>query len=300
MRKITQFALSALAFSFLLAGCDKTKPYDVEVPESQVHFVGSRNQQYNVANPPTPYNITVGTTDVSSSDREVTFKITSPSGAVAGTDYTVGVTGNKVTIPAGQATATIPVTASFTSYNAGQKDTLIFSLEEPSLKVAGFQDTIRLILRGPCFDGVDINEAANMNAQLGNYANSNDAGFGAWGPYLTKINSITNLTPTTARAVINNVWDAGFGNVNFVINWSNPANVTIDVEQPTLTSSNAGVLNAAYNGMFLVIRKHPDANGSFSVCTGEHTLRYQLGVFNPATNTLLGYFPNIGITTIER
>jgi hypothetical protein len=302
MNYLNKRLLSALLIlGIAISGCDKTKLYDIKEAESQAHFNGAKTQQYNITtNPPPAYNIVIGTTDVSDQDRVITFNVTSPSGAVAGTEYTLGITGTTVTIPAGQATATIPVTGNFNSFNAGQKDTLVFTLKEPSVKVAGFLDTVNLVLRGPCFDGVDINDAANRTATLGDYNNSNDDGFGPYGPYQTKLKSITLLTATTARAVINNVWDFGFGDINFIIDWTTSSNVTINVEGTVVTGADAGVLNPAYNGMNLVIRKHPSANGNYSVCTGTHTLRYQLGVYNPATSSILGYFGAIGITVMNR
>ncbi|MET0393921.1 MAG: hypothetical protein ABW019_12305 [Chitinophagaceae bacterium] len=303
MKLLTKICLPALLVAgVFLAGCDKTKPYDTLEAEAQVHFVGEENQIYSMAVNPAPvYNVVVGTTDVADVDRTVTFNVSSPTGAVAGTHYTLGTTGNTVVIKAGEATVNIPVQGNYSQFTSGQKHTLVFSLKEPTaVKLAGFMDTVRLVLRGPCFDGVDINDPAVQAEMLGDYNKSNDAGFGAWGPYKTTIKSITPLTATTARAVINNVWDAGFGDVNFIINWSNTANVTINVETATVVPSDAGVLNSAYAGMFLVIRKHASADGKFSVCTGSHTLRYQLGVYNPATSAVLGYFATVGITTLAR
>jgi hypothetical protein len=102
--------------------------------------------------------------------------------------------------------------------------------------------------------------------------------------------------------VINNVWDDGFGNVNFILDWTNPLNTTIKVEAPTITPADAGILNPAYNGMKLVIRDHPNpgtASNKFSVCNQTINMYYQLGVYNPATSTILGYFPNVGTTVMS-
>ncbi|OJW32599.1 MAG: hypothetical protein BGO54_19675 [Sphingobacteriales bacterium 46-32] len=302
MRKNNSLLFAGLLLGFAaLTGCDKFKPYDTKVVEPEVHFTGARNQLYAMNSNPAPvFNIGVGTTDLSSVDRVITFKMQSLSGATPGTEFTIGTTNNTVTIPAGQAVAYIPIQGNAAYYGSGEKDTLLFTLEQTGVKIAGFQDTVRLVLRGPCFDGVDIGDAATLDAQKGAYAKSFDAGFGAYGPYLTTIKSITPLTATTARAVINNVWDDNFGDLNFLIDWTNPANVTINLEGVVVTGGNAGNLNSAYNGMNLVIRQYPGLNGQFSVCTGIHTLRYQLGVYNPATQTILGFFSNIGVTTIEK
>lgn len=61
-----------------------------------------------LATPAPVYKVNLGTTDVSSSARTVTVNIFSPTGAVAGTHYTV-VGGNVLTIPAGQATTSLDI-----------------------------------------------------------------------------------------------------------------------------------------------------------------------------------------------
>src|SRR5215510_7847834 len=82
-------------------GCNKNKEYDIKDPGSYVHFIGAKSQSYIMnVNPAPKYTINLGTTNVSSTDRTVTYKITSPTGAVAGTHYTV--TPATITIPAGQ------------------------------------------------------------------------------------------------------------------------------------------------------------------------------------------------------
>ena len=92
LNNISLIAIIALAFT--LGSCDKTKPYDVEVAPPESHFVGSKTQSYSAANNPAPsYNVVVGTTDVFNTDRTVSYKVTSPSGAVGGTQYTIS-TGN--------------------------------------------------------------------------------------------------------------------------------------------------------------------------------------------------------------
>lgn len=282
-----------------------TKPAsNLYIPPELAHFIGDESQTYSiVVNPAPVYKVQVGLTDVSDKDRTVTFKITSPTGAVAGTHYTLTTTGNTITIPAGETIAEIGVQGAFAPYNGtGRKDTLVFSLESPSVTPASFSDTVKLVLRGPCFDG-DIT-SVELNSLLGAYNNTRDAGdFGTWGPYTSTVVSVTQLTPTTARAVINNVWDAGFGNVNFILDWTDPNNTYARVESPTVTPANAGNLNPAYNGMNIVIADHPNVPSSskkFSVCNQRFNLRYAFGVYNPASGSILGYFSNIGMTNMQR
>lgn len=290
--------LSGLVLSFIQC----TKPAsNLRIPPALVHFDGDRVQTYSITTNPAPeYGVKVAVTTVSSEARTATYNVTSTTGAVAGTHYNL-IGGSTINIPAGQATAEIKVQGVYSAYTSGRKDTLVFTLKEPSLAPASFSDTVKLVLRGPCFDG-DIT-SAELNSLLGAYNNSNDNGFGGWGPYTTTVVSVTQLTATTARAVINNVWDFGFGNVNFILDWTNPNNTTITVESPTITSADAGALNSAYAGLNLVIADHPSpgtASNRFSVCNSRINLRYALGVFDPSSGTILGFFPNVGTTTMQR
>jgi hypothetical protein len=268
-------------------------------PEELAHFQNKTGDSYFILTPTTTYTVPIGVTTVSSSARTVSVSVSSPTGAVQGSQFTVD--NLEVTIPAGQATGSIILQGIQAQYLAGRRDTLVFTINDGGGKVvpSDFNNTFRLFMRGPCFDG-DIGDA-ELNAMLGAYNNSFDAGFGAYGPYKTTIKSITRLSFTTARAVIENVWDYGFGDVNFIMDWTDPQNTTINVEAPTTLPADAGVLNAAYAGMNLVIRKHANGqNGTFSVCNGNLRLVYQLGVFNTPAGTLLGFFGNVGVTTMAR
>ncbi len=295
--------LSILSLAILLvvfAQCSKPAS-NLSLPPTLVHFIGDRTQSYQIASDPAPvYKIQLGITGVSSEARTISFDVSSPTGAVPGTHYSI-VGGNTIEVPAGQATAEITVQGIYAPYTSGRKDTLVFSLREPSLSPASFSDTVKLVLRGPCFDG-DIGDA-ELEGLLGNYDNTTDAGFSDWGPYRSTILSVTRLTATTARAVIRNVWDDGFGNVNFILDWTDPANTTIKVESPTITPADAGILSSTYDGMNLVIADHPSpgaASNNFSVCSGRLNLRYRLGVYDPGSNRILGYFSVVVTTIMQR
>ncbi len=285
----------------LISSCNKNDPYELVTPGEFVHFLGAKSQSYILnVNPAPKYQLTVGTTDVSTASRTVTYKLTSPTNAVQGTHYTISPA--TLTIPAGQATATIDIQGIYSEYATGRKDTLIFTLVNPSINPATFSDTIRLAIKGPCLDGDLV--ATPPFTLIGTYPNTNDNGiFGASGPYAASVVSVTPLTAITARAVINNVWDFGFGNINFILDWTNPLNTFTKVESPTVTTANAGVFNPAYNGFQIVVRDHPSpgtASNKFSVCTGKLFLRYQFGVYNPATSTILGYFGSVETTVLSQ
>src|SRR5688572_6440251 len=116
------FFMIALAGVVMLNSCDKNKVYKTTTPPAQVHFnntVGATSDvvPYFITNSPTStFVVSVGTTDVSGEDRTVTYKLTSPTGAVAGTHYTIQNPGTTLTIPAGQTSAEITVHGIFAPY----------------------------------------------------------------------------------------------------------------------------------------------------------------------------------------
>lgn len=291
--------LGVVAMSFFMTGCDKNQPYDTTVPPALVHFVGSKNQIYSVLNDPTPtYKIVVGTTDVANVDREVTFNVTSSSGAIEGVDFTIsGGTARKLTIPAGKTTDTIEINAVYAQYPFGAADTLVFTLINPSVTPAGFLNQVNLIISGPsnCSESV-----VNLNDLLGDYANTNETfGTSPYGPYTTSISSATSTGPTSASIVVENIWDNGWGPITFTLDWADPANRTaIVVDQGAIAGSDAGDINSTYAGQTIAVRA-PSATlsstpGTYSYCDETFTLKMQLGVSN------LGYFNALYTVVLER
>jgi hypothetical protein len=281
--------LAILATAFVLGGCDKTKPYDVVVPPPQAHFVGKEVQTYKAEVNPAPiYNVVVGTTDVAKSDRLVTYNVTSLSGAVGGNQFTIA-SGNStgtVTIKAGEAIANIAVQANAASYVSGRKDTLMFTLAEPSIKPAGFLDTVYLILRGPCFEG-DV----TLSDLLGDYANTNEDFGGAYGPYTTSISSVNQTSATTGDIVVENIYDYGWSPITFHLDWTNPTNrlVTLD-RQYNIAAASTVTSNPAYSSYLVMVGPSPSAGpGTFSICNQTLTLKIRVGL-NDANSTPLGWF----------
>jgi hypothetical protein len=297
MKKITSLftiCLAVAGVAAILASCDKNKPYDLIVAEPQVHFTGSKFQNYQMTASPAPvYKVNLGTTDVSSSARTVTVNVSSSTGAVAGTHYSI-VGGNTITIPAGQAVASIDLQGVYAQYTTGRKDTLRFTLAQPDVAPAKFQDTVYVILRGPCFEG-DV----TLSAFSGAWRAIETLGTGApYGPYNTTIPaaSIVQLTPTTGTVTVTNIWDNGWGPITFTLDWTDPANRTVTVvPQAAIPGSDAGDLNAAYAGQTVAVRAHAAGGpGTFSACNNTFTLRMQLGV------TGVGYFAALYTVNLTR
>jgi hypothetical protein len=280
MKQLKNISLASLVVLLVVtAGCDKTKLYDLKTPEPQAHFVGAATQTYSIlVNPAPAYVVRVGTTDVSNADRTVTINVTSPTGATAGNQFTLGGTGagNTITIKAGKAIDSFTVTANYTSYTAGRKDTLVFTIAEPSVKSAAFLEKVSLVLRGPCFEG-DI-DATTLAGLRGSYLNSRETfGTSPYGPYATTIPTATLTSLTTATIVVTNVWDNGWGPLTFNLDWTNPTpgNITATVVPVNaIPGSNAADIGGTGT---ISVRPFAGNPGTFSACTSVFTLRMQLG-----------------------
>lgn len=271
MKKILAFFLAG---SVLVAtGCKKGNEEGVIVPADVAHFANQTSGTFQVLNTTSSFKIPIGVSTVSGSDRTVTFSVTSPTGAVAGTHYSLDKT--VATIKAGQALDSITVTGVLAQYLAGRKDTLVFTITDPVLKPLQNNFVYRLAVRGPCFEG-DV----DLTAIRGTYARTNETfGSSPYGPYTTTISAATSTGPTTARITVTNIWDNGWGPIQFDLDWTNPAARTATVvAQAAIPGSNAGDLSATYAGQTVAVRPFAGQPGTFSACSGTLTLRMQLGV----------------------
>lgn len=287
------------AFSFMLNSCDKTKLYDTTIPASEVHFVGAASRTIQVVdtiNPVPVFNLQVGTTDVSSVDRVVTYNVTSPSGAVVGTSYTIatGAPSGTVTIPAGQAIATIPIQAIHDAYPIDKIDTLVVYLSEPSIKPSTFQDTVKIYIKGPSSSSCQEENPVIANL-MGDYATSEVFSGNPAYNYTTTVSSTEILSPTTAKIGVDNIWDNGWETLYFILDWSTLPGKVTPVPNGAIAGSDAA--DFGYSGT-IQMRAHSDGNlGTFSTCPeGDEaiTLYMQLGV------TGLGWFSNTYIVTMTR
>jgi hypothetical protein len=280
-----------LAFiAFLLGSCKKGDV--ISIPLEVATFAGLSAGSYFILSPTTTFKVPIGLTTVENKDRQVTVTVTSPTGAVAGTHYTLS--GTTVTIPAGQTKAEITVNGSFNLYNTGRKDTLIFTIQDPtgSNRSEGFNNVFKLFVSGPCFEG-DV----TLSAFLGTYAKTNeDFGGSTYGPYTTTITSATPLTATTAMITVTNIYDFGWGPITFKLDWTNASNRIVSVEpSPQENTGDAGTLSGTYAGQKVWIRNHSNGQlGTFSACNGTLTLVMQTGVVN------VGFFGAVYIVTMAR
>ena len=270
-------AFFVLSFTLLLS-CNKNKAYPIIQPDPEVHFVSTSSAlSYYVENSTsTTFAVQIGTTNVSNVDRTVSFNITSSTGAVVGTNYTIATpaSGNSIVIPAGQSVATIIIHGIFAPYADGtRKDTLNISLTEPSVKVAGFNNSIKVVLQRYC--------AVDLNAMLGDYKNSFDnQSPDAFGPYTATITSAVSTGPTSAKIYIQYFGDSGFGpwgpseiavnpGISVNIDWANPANFKTTIPSQTFSNDLFGYGAATIS---------PVGTGSFSSCDNTFTISYGVTV----------------------
>ncbi len=260
----------------VFASCKKT---EITTPPEQAHFTNLTDGSYFITGPTVTYKIPVGVTTVANVDRNFAFTVSSPTGAVQGTHYTLNKT--VATIKAGQAIDSIEVRGILAQYASGRKDTLVFTISEGG-KSSEYNQIFKLLVRGPCFEG-DV----DLDAFKGSYTKTFETfGTGApYGPYLTTISAVNKLTATTGTITVTNIFDAGWGPIMFMLDWTNPAARTaVPISQAAIPGSNGGDLNSAYNGQTIAVRPLAGQPGTFSACNNTLTLNMQLGITN------LGYF----------
>jgi len=280
------YAIGLMAVVVFFTSCDKTKPYETDIPPALAHFVGAKVQSYDVLVDPAPtFNLVIGTTDVANVDRTISFNITSPSGAVEGVDYIInGGSSGTVTIPAGKAVDTIRITAVASRYlTLLEKDTLIFKITQPNVEPAQFLNTVTLVIKPPCGEN-----QMNILEMEGDYTNTIEVyGNGSpYGPYTTNVSGAVSTGPTSGSLKVKNVYDVSppngtgpWGDIEINLDWSDINNRTVLVVDGVVPNSDAGdVFGATYAGNSVAIRQHGGGLGTFSYCDQSIQMRMNLGV----------------------
>ena len=126
LKKLVLFTVLIAGF---IAGCKKSDA--VITPPQEAHFAFRTQATYQITGPAVSYKLPVALTTVSNVDRTVKVSVTSPTGATLGTHYTLSK--SDVVIPAGKSVDTIVVQGVFNQYQAGRKDTLVFTIQESDI-----------------------------------------------------------------------------------------------------------------------------------------------------------------------
>ncbi len=266
-----------VALIALGTGCKKYTD-NLKIPPANAHFASTTTfVSYYVENSATSsFSINVGTTDVADVDRTVGFKITSPSGAVAGTHYTVTspVSGNTVTIPAGKAIGSVLIHGVFSYYSTGRKDTLVVTLSEPSLTIAKFSDTLKVVLQRYC--------AVTDVALNGAYANSRDyyptiaPANASASKYTATVSNFVQTGTSTGTILIKNLGntaDVGFApfaptdpaatGLTATLDWTDPANFKVTIPSQNYVAS-----------LYTYGQSTISGSGTFSTCDQTLTVSY--------------------------
>jgi hypothetical protein len=122
-----------------------------------------------------------------------------------------------------------------------------------------------------------VTNNANLSALAGSFNNTNDDFDGTlYGPYATSVSSYTNTTATSGTITVENIFDFGWAPITFKLDWSNPNNptVTLDQQEGLAGGSTLG-LDDTYQVM---VRAFAGENGTYSVCNQTIQLKMQVGV----------------------
>jgi hypothetical protein len=279
MRTISTIKSSLTALLLIMAVWSCKKVDNLVIPPVEAHFQFKTSGTFEVLTASSVFKVPVGITTASDKPVVIPFTITSKSGATSGAQYNVS--GNSITIPAGQVVGSIDVAGILAAYTGGRKDTLTITLESKAGQVAPIStnSTYTLIVRGPCFEGDVV-----LSQLLGAYKNTNEIWNNSpYGPYTTTISAVRQITPTTGEITVTNLFDYGWNPVKFILDWTDPNNRTVTLVQQS-GIGNAGTITSAYNGSDISVRPFPGQVGTFSICKQTLTLRLQLGV------TGLGFF----------
>ncbi len=275
-KNILILASFAMVTVLAVIGCKKDDALETAIPGIEAHFTAASGG-YSIISPTTTYTIPVGITTTSNVDRQITVAITSPTGAVEGTHYTVDK--KVITIPAGKALDSIKVTGAYSLYQAGRKDTLVFTITQPDVAPANFDNKFTLLMRGPCFEGdVDLQEL------VGTYANTIELNnTSSYGPYTTTVKSFTQAPgATTGTITVGNIWDDGWNDLVLTLDWTDPNNRTVVLTPGTqatgkmVSSVSSNPAYASY-GLNVGPLNPPSAGiGTFSVCNQTISFKYRL------------------------
>lgn len=282
------FAVAFLTvMSVLVYSCKKTDLAGTSpsADKQVAFFVPSGLGSYTMNAAGQVFKIPVGLTKASDVDRTVNITVTSPTGAVQGTQYTLNTT--SIVFEAGTVVDTIVLTGNYNQYVAGRKDTLNFTFTNAEDVSPSLNTSYKVFLRGPCFEG-DL----ETGAFTGSYANTNELfGTSAYGPYTTTISAVTPLTATTGKITVTNIWDSGWGPIDFILDWTNPAARTVTPVAASSGIGDAGTINPAYAGSQVAVRAFAGQLGTFSFCNKTIVLKMQLGVAG------LGWFGSLYTVT---
>jgi hypothetical protein len=273
MKKIMQTA--RVGFMFLIAfamfaSCKKKSV--LVIPTVEAHFTFKERGAYLVTEPDTKFLVPFGITTVAKEDVTINVSVTTTTGAVEGTHYTIA--SKRVTIPAGKAVGFLEIRALFPPYESRErKDELVFKIESSS-SVSAISTNNQYLL--------SISGDYDVETLLGDYNKTNEVlGSNVYGPYKTKISSVKRLTATTAEIVVENIFDnvpTPWKPIVFKLDWTDPSDFIATLNQQSGIGDASSFLGPTYAGQDISVRAFSGQNGTFSFNPNKIVLVMQLGV----------------------
>ena len=220
-----------------LNSCKKNNAFvDKEsISATAVEFLFKKNVvNYSVSSLEIPISIPVAITSVANNDRIVSVSYSSPTGALLGTHFNAPST---ITFKGSKLFDTIKITGIYSQYASGRKDSIKVKIGGYDIKGLFGSDSVWVILQKYCdvvlanLEG-DYPQAAEYQANAnGSYPAVETYGFPSR-PY-TAPATISVLTPTsatTATGKFGNLYDNGWAEIDFTMDWTDPANFKINID----------------------------------------------------------------------
>ena len=273
--KNKKIALSISAIFIILAGvltsCKKENvTVDKEAMKvSAAQFLphsGNHRVTYYIGSNGASFKIPVSMTDVSNVDRTLQFTYSSRT-AIAGTQYNAP---SSVVIKAGSSIDTLAVQGLFAGYpSANRVDTLKIKFTT-SVKAIVLKDSVEVIMRKYC--------EPVLSSLQGLYARTNEyssAGAFSYGPYNTALKNASSSGTNMATALLENLYDDGWSDINCTLDWTNPANFKVTIPLQPTGSPNRSVRTSVASG----------AVSTFSAC--DNTITLDIDILNTSTGAVL-------------
>ena len=273
MRKASLYLSIAAVAAFAISSCRKNNlvvDQDVAAPafvKFNTILPADTATTLYVSETQDAFKLPIGITNVSDKDRTIQISYSSNT-ATRGTHFT-GPT--SITIPAGKAADTLTIQGLFAGYASAPStrvDTVRVTLGG-DVPTNAYKGTYTLYLRKYC--NVTINNFAGV------YNNTREVlGTSAYGPYRTTVTNITPVSATKAIISVSNIYDTGWGPIEFELDWSNKAAHTTRVIAKSTGIGDAGDLSATYAGQQVAVRAN-NLVGTFNACDPMIRLNFQLG-----------------------
>ena len=271
MNKIISIIFFAALLLFGIISCKKNNlviDKDIVPPsfaKFNVRSAADTAGTYYVRSTNTPFKIPIGVTTVSDKDRTIQLCYTSSS-AAAGVQYNAPAS---IVIPAGKALDSLSIQGLFAGYPLSSRiDILYIKICGGDVPASAYWSTYKLTIRKYC-DVVLASLGGNYTAN--EYSAS--GGF-SYGPYVSGVVNLTSTGATTASGAFVNLYDYGWNNINFTMEWTDPANFKI-----TIPLQATGVTNAG--GNYSYVRSTAGKTNTFSAC--EQTFSISLDLMLSST-----------------